>query len=421
MDFVLGINYWPRRKAMYWWKAFDANEVMEEFSLIKELNLDVVRVFLLWEDFQPKPDVINGSSLRHLETVLDIAGELGLGIMPTFFIGHMSGINWLPEWALSDEPHERFLTYSNGRLTDRGPKNIYEEPELLEAEKLLLEAVSSEFDDHPAIYAWDISNEIDNVRIPRTPEVGRNWLRFVYTTLKENSSKPITFGIHQEDIHEDKNFHVQDVAAFNDFLCMHAYSVYTDFTDPLDPYFVPFACALTKALGGKDVLLEEFGLPTTPGRTKRITSATGKHMTEHYLINERTAAEWLEQTLACLYEVGALGAFYWNFSDYDESLWNKPPFDRAVHERYFGLVRSDGSLKPTAFVIKNFKDIYPKLRRRNVELRVPPDYYDNPRENLISLYFDFKKECEPHDNLPWRSPHRLHSPPGGKAEGREEL
>ena len=30
--FILGVNYWPRRKAMYWWPDFDAGEVREEFA-----------------------------------------------------------------------------------------------------------------------------------------------------------------------------------------------------------------------------------------------------------------------------------------------------------------------------------------------------------------------------------------------------
>jgi endo-1,4-beta-mannosidase len=49
--FLLGVNYWPRKKAMYWWRDFDAGEVEEEFSLVQELGLSVVRIFLLWEDF----------------------------------------------------------------------------------------------------------------------------------------------------------------------------------------------------------------------------------------------------------------------------------------------------------------------------------------------------------------------------------
>ena len=44
---------------MYWWSNFDAGEVREEFSLIRELGLNVVRLFLLWDDFQPTPDTVS--------------------------------------------------------------------------------------------------------------------------------------------------------------------------------------------------------------------------------------------------------------------------------------------------------------------------------------------------------------------------
>ena len=52
--FVLGVNYWPRRKAMYWWSQFDPGEVRDEFALIRELGLTIVRIFLLWRSsFSP--------------------------------------------------------------------------------------------------------------------------------------------------------------------------------------------------------------------------------------------------------------------------------------------------------------------------------------------------------------------------------
>ena len=54
--FRVGVNYWPRRKAMGWWKAFDDAEVADEFDAIADLGMSLVRIFLLWEDFQPQPD-----------------------------------------------------------------------------------------------------------------------------------------------------------------------------------------------------------------------------------------------------------------------------------------------------------------------------------------------------------------------------
>ena len=51
--FVLGVNYQPRRSALYWWQQFDAGEVREDFALIRELGLTTVRIFLQWDEFQP--------------------------------------------------------------------------------------------------------------------------------------------------------------------------------------------------------------------------------------------------------------------------------------------------------------------------------------------------------------------------------
>ena len=41
------------------------------------------------------------------------------------------------------------------------------------------------------------------------------------------------------------------------------------------------------------------------------------------------------------------GAGAWCFSDYDPCLWHKPPFDSHEHERFFGLTRYDGTVKPS--------------------------------------------------------------------------
>src|SRR5262245_34652068 len=91
---------------MYWWKDFDRSEVVQEFSEIAALNLQVARIFLFWEDFQPAPERINDRVLADLGIVLDVAQEVGIKVMPTFFTGHMSGANWWPAWALLDQEGE---------------------------------------------------------------------------------------------------------------------------------------------------------------------------------------------------------------------------------------------------------------------------------------------------------------------------
>ena len=73
--FRVGVNYWPRRKAMSWWKAFDRGEVADEFDVIADLGMSIVRIFLLWEDFQPTVGTVSRSALTDLETVCDVAAD----------------------------------------------------------------------------------------------------------------------------------------------------------------------------------------------------------------------------------------------------------------------------------------------------------------------------------------------------------
>jgi len=106
--FVLGVNYQPRRSALYWWQDFDAGEVREDFALIRTLGLTKVRVFLLWDDFQPTAERVSPRRLAALRTVADSAAEQGLGLDVTFFIGHASGPNWPPRRLDPIDPDEYY-------------------------------------------------------------------------------------------------------------------------------------------------------------------------------------------------------------------------------------------------------------------------------------------------------------------------
>lgn len=40
---------------MDFWRNFNAAEVNDDFALLADLRLTMVRLFLLWDDFQPDP------------------------------------------------------------------------------------------------------------------------------------------------------------------------------------------------------------------------------------------------------------------------------------------------------------------------------------------------------------------------------
>ena len=97
--FSLGLTYWPRRKALGWWRAFDRGEAREELVHVASLGCDTVRFCLRWEDFQPGARRINGTALRALEHALDAAQESGLGVVASLFPVAIGGALQVPGWA----------------------------------------------------------------------------------------------------------------------------------------------------------------------------------------------------------------------------------------------------------------------------------------------------------------------------------
>jgi hypothetical protein len=164
---------------------------------------------------------------------------------------------------------------------------------------------------------------------------------------------------------------------------------------PLDPDLVPFACALTTALCGKAALMEEFGGCTAlPGEASQRWSWTAYGQPRNlFMAAEEDLADYIAAVLPRLLEVGSTGAVLWCFADYAPELWHKPPCDESRHERFFGLVRPDGSLKPHAEVVRAFAATGPTVQsppRRTLRLGMTPDeFYQGPMRHMTRLYQDF--------------------------------
>ena len=221
-EFVTGVNYWPVESAMSWWHHFDAKVVEEDFSRIKDAGLRIVRIFLLWEGFQPLPSKISKKALNQLVTVMEIGHEKGLWLLPTLFTGHMSGMNYLPAWMLDlKESEDRFPVFSEGKKRKNAIRNFYVDREAIESQKLFIREVSGALQGHPALYAWDLGNEPSNIAHPPSCKEALAWLEKMVSELKKrDESIPVTLGLHQEDLEENRKMGPKEAAAFCDFLSM---------------------------------------------------------------------------------------------------------------------------------------------------------------------------------------------------------
>ena len=398
--FTLGVNYWPRKKAMYWWKDFDASEVASEFAEIATLGLAVARIFLLWEDFQPAPEMISDRALADLGTVLDTALEAGIQVMPTFFTGHMSGANWWPSWALTDEEDPTgILRVSNGEITTRVGRDPYADPFMLDAERRQVAAVCGRFGEHPAIYSWNFSNEPDIFYQPKEYTDSAAWNENLAAEVRKHSTRPISAGMHLPSVAGYNGFRPDLLAPNNDFLSMHAYSIYyrlTEESDPMNSDVVPLASLVTEGLGGKRVLFEEFGYASSEHGdvSEHKVVRRGPVEGRQYFADDEAGGRYYREVLEKLARCGSLGAFGWMFSDYVPALWSKPPYDSHEHERFFGLTRYDGTVKPSGAAMRDFaaRVAAGALPPRTVgPLRLDPNvWYLDPEGDFDRLFQEYR-------------------------------
>jgi endo-1,4-beta-mannosidase len=383
MTFELGVNYWPRRSAMYMWREPDMGGVREEMAQIADIGFDVVRIFALTQDFLPQARTVDATMVARLVQVVRAAKDAGLKVVPTLVVINMSGRMWWPQWMLD----------SAGK-----PRDLFADSDILGSQVLLAESCARALAGDDCIRAFDLANEIDDAQRPQSRAAGREWASALAGAIRRTAPGiPIQIGAHLPSLTKEY-LRVDDIAAVADENVMHAYPLYSEVARSfLDAELVPFSCALTTALAGnsRPTTMQEFGLCTAPpGYTgQTITDDFLGQQRSQYLASEDEQSTYYAEVLDKLTDIGAGGAYAWCYADYDRKLFNRPPFASAVRERTFGLVRTDGSEKPAA-------DVFRKLRRRRDagELAppthdtsqlldvTPDDYYRAPAEHFARLY-----------------------------------
>jgi endo-1,4-beta-mannosidase len=392
MTFRLGINYWPVSSAMYWWRHFDAAEVAQDFARIRAAGFDTVRFFLRWEDFQPAPERVAPAMLTHLVTVADIAAHHTLALMPTLFTGHMSGVNWIPPWALTPEKEvTRFRVVSGGQVVHARLKNWYSDATILQAQTLLAREVATALCHHPALWAYDLGNENSNCVVPSSRAAAVAWLEAIANAIRAvDATHPITLGLHMEDLEEERRLGPGEAARVCDLLCMHGYPIYAAWAaSATDALLLPFLGLITRWLGGdKDVLFAEFGAPAMPHPDQQTAAVPATCR----ILDEADAALFTRRALAALHRFGFLGAMLWCYGDYAPELWCTPPLDAAIHERSFGLWRHDYAAKPALAEVKHVAGSE-RCAWRDTQDWIDiaaGEFYTHPQAHLRRLYQRFR-------------------------------
>ena len=180
-----------------------------------------------WEDAQPTADTLDAAVLRRLVDAADAAVEAGVRLLVTLFTG----------------PHERRQLDSRvgGRRGSRatpafassaaarpappqaGIRNWYGDSAVVDAQERLATATADALAGHPGVWGWDLGNENSNCTIPPDAASAEAWLERMSTALRRSDpGRPITIGLHMEDLENDRVIGPAEAARWCDVVSMQA-------------------------------------------------------------------------------------------------------------------------------------------------------------------------------------------------------
>lgn len=360
-EFFVGCNYWCRSAGMYMWSRWDPAMLEREIRELAGYLVGVMRVFPLWQDFQPltgdcfeggqyrsfrfrdnqdlpNPAGVDDEMIARFRYMCDLCGKYGIRLIVGIVTGWMSGRQFVP--PVFEE------------------KNVLVDPAAVMWQTRFVKYFVERLKDHPAIVAWDYGNECNCLGAYGAGQAAfYNWMDHIGMAIRvTDSSRPVVSGMHGLSTDELAPVNVRQNGELADILCTHPYALYVpgcgrEAFNTMRTALHPSAESLLyRDLGGRPCFIEEVG-----------------NIGTEYASEERSAAG-LRTMLFNAWANDLKGLLWWCNSD-QENL-DFPPYTLTACERELGLVRDDWTPKPVMLEMKAFQEFRRSLPFRKLPPRV---------------------------------------------------
>jgi beta-galactosidase len=360
--FVVGCNYWASHAGLRMWKEWRPDIIENDLKQLSEGNIEVIRVFPIWPDFQPIVQYYGGSgklleirikdrpipdegiesagvsleALKHFRTLADLADKYHIKLMVGLVTGWMSGQLLVPP-ALEG-------------------RKILSDPVSLMWQIRFVRIFVQEFKDHPAILAWDLGNECNVMEEVENKEAAYLWTASIANTIRaEDKSHPIVSGMHGLSASDNDTWRIKDQGELTDVLTTHPYAVFTPFAgqDTRNSIRTTMHSVAESRLyadiAKKPCIAEEIGI-LGPMEA-----------------DESTKAAFARTALFSLWANDCHGFLWW--CAYDLNHLQFPPYEWNAIERDLGLFRVDRTAKPVMHELTNFSGFLRRLPFKELPVR----------------------------------------------------
>ncbi len=339
-SFSTGANYWASHAGTGMWRDWRPEVVQADLGLMASSGLSVLRVFPLWPDFQPLNQLYgNRGSLAEFrlgEAVLDDTGPGFAGLDPVMLDRFE---------VLCNEAHNKGFSlivglitgWMSGRLfmpAGLAGRNPITDPVCLMWEVRFVTHFVRRFKDTPAIGAWDLGNECNEMGRASREEAWA-WTAAIANAIRaEDPSRPIVSGMHSLPVDTTQPWSIRDQGELTDYLTTHPYPPFTPHAG-IDAVATIrgslHAAAETRLysdIGRKPAFIEEAGI---------LGPFFGNAETARAHLRSMLVTGWMEDQRALLW-----------WCAFDQSHLHHAPYDWNAVEVELGLFTIDGKKKTVA-------------------------------------------------------------------------
>ncbi len=343
----VGVVYWPAAVGPFMWHEFSPDVVARDLAAIAARRITTVRVMLSWDAFMPTDRPPNPRRMRDLEQVLAMARELGLRLVLTLFTQSIGDCVMLPAYAVDRRrPRPGVRCVTDARVVDGGPRDVYRDPLMLEAQVRWIDAMLAAFASHPAVAAWDLGYDpASTIRPVRIADM-EAWAALLAGRVHAQGERcRLTLG--QADVVRGRGVRLAGLAEHVDDLGIAVRPQRLPLSgDPLDPGRAVFVIELAHALAGPSAaVVVDLGIASGSPVTMPDGDAG---VVDTVTAADDIAARRCDEMLQRIVSTGVAGVHSSAWSDWGDRLVGVPPSDRRPWLARQGIVDSTGVFKRIA-------------------------------------------------------------------------
>ncbi|MBE6689284.1 MAG: hypothetical protein E7588_08440 [Ruminococcaceae bacterium] len=351
-NFMIGCNYWDSAHGTDMWRYFDAQTVENDFKNLKKTGSRFLRIFPNWRDFQPlhtqrqggggfngyafeddtipdNPYGLDEKMLQNFRTVCDLALKYDYKLVVAVITGWMSGRLFAP-------PAMENL-------------NLITHPTALRMQERFITGFVNYIKDHPAICAWDLGNECNNLSPATTKDETFVWTAMVANTIRKcDNTRPVMSGMHGLSPNPNAPWNIYDQGALTDILCPHPYpgsptigAVYEPCNKLRTTMLPTIYNEYYEGISGKPAMMQETGGLSSMYHSFEVQ---GQH------------------TRASMYSAlanGSKGYLWWCAEDHLHL--DQPPYSWIMMERSLGIMDHDQNVRDTGIAMNETASVLESL------------------------------------------------------------